>query len=442
MHRSLPFLAFTCTLFALYGPVGAQPSKISWQGYLEDGGSPIDGLVSLSFALYGQAVGGEAVWTKDTTGVNVQAGIASLALGPFEGVDFSTQFWLGVGINGGDELSPRSALTSVPMAFTLHAPAKMEAAVTATGNETVGVLSAVNTATSGRNYGVRGETRSPDGRGVVGIEKTDSGLGQGIAVMGLSRSTDGTGVYGTATSETGRNTGVKGKSHSPGGVGVLGENTALTQAAIGVSGISESASGIGVQGYASSTTGAAKGLSAVSNAESGQGVLALATHPSGANKGISAETNSPNGWSGYFSGGRGLYVDTTLHIGAGGVKFPDGTMQSTAVEVAPRRALAWGLVYGGGLVKSSENVSVVGVEGDRDFFIISMRIEDHDYCPLWYPTQWTKLLMHDLELTKAWTDGINGEIVFIWNSGAGNTGAFSFVVYEPFAPFLETCPSS
>lgn len=55
----------------------------------------------------------------------------------------------------------------------------------------------VATATTGQTYGVKGQSNSTDGQGVLGYATATSGTTYGV--KGQSDSPDGTGVYGYAT---------------------------------------------------------------------------------------------------------------------------------------------------------------------------------------------------------------------------------------------------
>jgi hypothetical protein len=263
------------------GPASAlaQPSMISWQGFLTDTtGQVVNGTVDLSFGLYEVSEGGSTVWTMDTLGISVSDGIVSLPLGPFDSLDFGKPHWLGVTIDAGTEISPRSPLNSAPSALTLLAPATITGNVTDSEN---GVLAVSNTATTGVGIAVSAETTA------------DSGMA----------------LLGTATATSGRNYGVRGESFSPTGRGVLGR--------------------------ANAQTGQTRGVMGWSRADEGVGVFGLASSDTGQNIGVRGITNSPDGYSGYFTGGSGVYVDTTLtaggvHATSDGVMFPDSTVQTSA----------------------------------------------------------------------------------------------------------------
>ena len=77
--------------------------------------------------------------------------------------------------------------------------------------------------------GVRGETVSFSGSGVLGLARatsTTTNEGQNFGVRGESSATQGTGVFGLVTHSTGQTIGVRGETGSADGVGVWAANTA------------------------------------------------------------------------------------------------------------------------------------------------------------------------------------------------------------------------
>jgi phage-related tail fiber protein len=98
------------------------PAIISYQGILTDNnGAPLTGNYDLTVRIYEQQSDGTAIWNETHTGVSISGGVFNIKLGsvtPFDAsVDFSTQYWLGVSIDGGAELVPRTQFTSVGTAL-------------------------------------------------------------------------------------------------------------------------------------------------------------------------------------------------------------------------------------------------------------------------------------------------------------------------------------
>lgn len=109
-----------CLLFA--SPVNAKvPVSMQFQGFLTDPqGEPLSGEFDLSFTLYGSADGEDQVWTS-TKSLHIEQGLFNTILGgtenPLDANVFNDeQLWLGIRINGDNELSPRQPISSVPYA--------------------------------------------------------------------------------------------------------------------------------------------------------------------------------------------------------------------------------------------------------------------------------------------------------------------------------------
>jgi len=103
-----------------HGAFGQIPNVISHQGLLTDAsGVPLEGSFGLTFSLYQTPTGGTALWTETHPGVPVQKGTFSVRLGsitPF-GISFDQQLYLALAIDGSPEMTPRTALASVPYSF-------------------------------------------------------------------------------------------------------------------------------------------------------------------------------------------------------------------------------------------------------------------------------------------------------------------------------------
>lgn len=99
---------------------GQVPQTISYQGVLTDENGTVvaDGSYNLSFNLYDALTGGTALWTENQS-VAVSNGIFNAILGSVNPLTltFDIQYWLGVSVEGGAELSPRIQLTSSPYSF-------------------------------------------------------------------------------------------------------------------------------------------------------------------------------------------------------------------------------------------------------------------------------------------------------------------------------------
>ncbi len=102
-------------------PLASQiPTEISVQMYLEEGGLPVNGQRQLDVAWYVSPVGGVPLH-EETFTTDVVGGVATLLLGSTtplpQNMLLQGPFWLGIRIDGGVELQPRTALASVPYAM-------------------------------------------------------------------------------------------------------------------------------------------------------------------------------------------------------------------------------------------------------------------------------------------------------------------------------------
>jgi hypothetical protein len=98
----------------------AVPRTISYQGRLTNAsGQPVNATKDLTFKLYLTASGGAPVWSETHASVVVSKGLFTVRLGsltPF-GLAFDRQYYLGVSVAAGPELTPRPPLTSAPYAL-------------------------------------------------------------------------------------------------------------------------------------------------------------------------------------------------------------------------------------------------------------------------------------------------------------------------------------
>ena len=112
------------------------PPTVGYQGRLYDqNGNPVSGTMSVTFSLYTSAAGGTAVWTE-TESVSFANGYFAVQLGSvtafgttaFDG----TVRYLGVKVGTDAEMTPRTAVASVPYALAA-APFGTNASPAATG---------------------------------------------------------------------------------------------------------------------------------------------------------------------------------------------------------------------------------------------------------------------------------------------------------------------
>jgi PKD repeat protein len=113
-------VAFFVITFLVPTAFAEIPPTINYQGKLTDsGGVPIDGTVSMTFAIYNAPTGGDLLWDEIQSSVTVTDGVFSVALGsvtPLTTLDFNEPYFLGVTVGGDAEMTPRAALQTVPYA--------------------------------------------------------------------------------------------------------------------------------------------------------------------------------------------------------------------------------------------------------------------------------------------------------------------------------------
>ena len=113
-------LALAAPLFA------AVPSTMSYQGVLTDnaGNLAADGNYSFVFKVYTVPVAGVAIWTETQNPVAVAKGGFNVVLGSVTPLDlaFDVQYYLGIAVNGGAEISPRVTLGAAPYSMSLRLP--------------------------------------------------------------------------------------------------------------------------------------------------------------------------------------------------------------------------------------------------------------------------------------------------------------------------------
>ena len=99
------------------------PEAINYQGSLSDSsGNPVDDTINITFALYGNLVGGATSW-QETQSVVVTNGQFSVQLGadtlnnPIDPAVFEGPLFLGVAVDTDPEMVPRQAIAAVAYAL-------------------------------------------------------------------------------------------------------------------------------------------------------------------------------------------------------------------------------------------------------------------------------------------------------------------------------------
>jgi hypothetical protein len=120
MRRIAAVIVFVCLLIPSEFLITQTPAKMSYQGMLTGiGGEAIeDGMYNIHFKLYGQPDPSSPIWSE-TQSVTIVNGIFNVILGTASPLDlpFDEQYYLGIAIGDGEELSPRIALTTSAYSF-------------------------------------------------------------------------------------------------------------------------------------------------------------------------------------------------------------------------------------------------------------------------------------------------------------------------------------
>jgi hypothetical protein len=374
-HR-FPFRCLLA-LAALLAPGAAQAvgTSFTYQGRLSDAGSPATGSYDLQFALFDAAAGGTQVGTTLTRDdVVVAGGLFTVGL-DFGGVFTGSRRWLELAVRPGAStgaytpLAGRQELTPSPNAmFSSAAPwsgisGKPAGFADDVDNDSGGDITAVAAGTGLTGGGTAGAVslgvdlsgsgsastvarsdhdhfaQSWSGSSAHGLQVTNAA---GAAVRGVSTATaTSAGLYGEATGSQGYGVHGHASSSTAGAFpfGVLGTS------ALGVGVFGQSTSGIGMSGYATSATGLTTGVGGISLSSDGNGVWGQAGSTTGFAIGVRGETASTAGLGGYFENTAG---GPALGVSAGGIRFSDGSTQTTAATGDITAVTAGSGLSGGG----------------------------------------------------------------------------------------------
>ena len=126
-------------LLALFVQVAAAQDFMFVQGNLGDGsGNPLNGDFSLDFAIYRFDTGGTPL-RRETQQLTIVEGFFNTMIN-VRSLPFDTSYWLGLSVNGGDELRPRLPLGSSPYSFTTRNLFGASNTVPSSGNVGFGTL--------------------------------------------------------------------------------------------------------------------------------------------------------------------------------------------------------------------------------------------------------------------------------------------------------------
>ncbi|MDP2362138.1 MAG: hypothetical protein Q8M94_00045, partial [Ignavibacteria bacterium] len=116
--KKITFIVLTVLmLFAISIQAQTIPNTINYQGVLKDGSGVVvaNGNYNITFKFYDVETSGTELWTE-TNVVSVVDGMINTQIGSVTPLNlpFDVQYWLGITVEAGSELSPRIKLTSAP----------------------------------------------------------------------------------------------------------------------------------------------------------------------------------------------------------------------------------------------------------------------------------------------------------------------------------------
>lgn len=135
-------------LFSVSSVLADVPELLSYQGVLTDASGVVvpDGPYNVAFRLYTMDSGGSPIW-QEAHLLTVSKGIFNARLGwtqPLGTLDFDLPYYLGISVEGGAELEPRTLLTDAAYAMNarmVKGSAASANKIPATGNVGIGTTS-------------------------------------------------------------------------------------------------------------------------------------------------------------------------------------------------------------------------------------------------------------------------------------------------------------
>ena len=218
-------LRFVLTLgFALLASlaIAAPPQTVNYQGDLTNqGGTPINASVSMTFRLYNLAAGGTALYTEIQNPINVSNGSFNAVIGAVTPITlpFDVPYWLSVQINADAEMAPRQPLASSPYAFRASIANSVATVIGSqiSGSITTATIPVANVI--GAVAGPPGPTGATGPQGATGLTGAGNTVLSGIGIPAAAL-----GVNGNFYINTAANTihGPKAAGAWPAGVALVG----------------------------------------------------------------------------------------------------------------------------------------------------------------------------------------------------------------------------
>ena len=142
--KKLTIIIFLAVMVIASAASAQLPKTINYQGVLTDNGGTVvaDGSYSLTLSLYTVPTGGTHIWTCIEV-VTVTKGIFNAVLGKTCVLTpvFDAQYYLGISVEGGAELVPRTALTASSYSLNSLAVTGIDNIFPSTGNVGIGTAS-------------------------------------------------------------------------------------------------------------------------------------------------------------------------------------------------------------------------------------------------------------------------------------------------------------
>jgi hypothetical protein len=317
------------------------------QGRLtDDNGAPIDGYRTITFSLYSSSYVTTPL-CQDDDSVQVNDGLFSAEMDWCESSDIDgKRLYLGIQVEGDEEMSPRESIYPVPYAFSLRPGAIIS------GSTSSAVLHVENWHSAGRAIRAYAMSRT----------------GTNYAMVGGSRSPDGYGGY---------------FYNNGGGIGLLGKTDVITS--FGVVGLQPDYSisdfDTGAYWESGGLFGGRNGVVGLTKEDNGWGVFGLHDASGGGGAAIKGATLSSNGWSGSFTTGAGNGVYVSTPAGKTGLNVIGGT-KSAVVDTSDGSRLlyteesteVWFTDYGFG--KLDDGAAIIPIDPK---FAQTVNLEDEAY---------------------------------------------------------------